>query len=274
MSRWYVEKDGTGIEKSGTGIEKSGTGIEKSGTGIEKSGTGIRKGILACSLAAMAFASHVSAAGNLDPAGALQLVVDDETVAVSWIIDGSVFSGVTSVRGTIVNLELTELALAKAVLPTTDTTGGGSGNKTNTTGGGTGSSTETTGGGTGSNIETTGGGTGMETTGGGTGSSTDTTGGGTGTTIQGFIGDQFVLTTGGGTGAETVSITLPAGTGLMMEVTLGCETASVSVIDANFAEVVTFQNVPIIGSTGFCANDDSGGFDGNRLPGKFRDGLK
>ena len=46
MSRWMIEKDGTGIEKSGTGIEKSGTGIEKSGTGIEKSGTGVRR---ACS---------------------------------------------------------------------------------------------------------------------------------------------------------------------------------------------------------------------------------
>ncbi len=43
MTRWTIEKDGTGIEKSGTGIEKDGTGIEKSGTGIEKSGTGIRK---------------------------------------------------------------------------------------------------------------------------------------------------------------------------------------------------------------------------------------
>ena len=59
MSRWTIEKSGTGIEKSGTGIEKSGTGIEKSGTGIEKSGTGIeksgtgiRRGLLACLLVA------------------------------------------------------------------------------------------------------------------------------------------------------------------------------------------------------------------------------
>ena len=43
MSRWMIEKSGTGIEKAGTGIEKAGTGIEKSGTGIEKSGTGIEK---------------------------------------------------------------------------------------------------------------------------------------------------------------------------------------------------------------------------------------
>ena len=43
MSRWMIEKSGTGIEKAGTGIEKAGTGIEKAGTGIEKSGTGIEK---------------------------------------------------------------------------------------------------------------------------------------------------------------------------------------------------------------------------------------
>jgi hypothetical protein len=74
MSRWIIEKDGTGIEKSGTGIEKSGTGIEKagtgiekSGTGIEKSGTGIRHGLLACSLAALVSAGNVSA-GQVDPA--------------------------------------------------------------------------------------------------------------------------------------------------------------------------------------------------------------
>jgi len=103
MSRWIIEKDGTGIEKSGTGIEKSGTGIEKSGTGIEKSGTGIEKSgtgieksgtgirriLLACSFAFMAFAGGVQA-GNINPAGSLQLVVSNNTVAVSWIIDGSV----------------------------------------------------------------------------------------------------------------------------------------------------------------------------------------
>ena len=92
MSRWMIEKDGTGIEKSGTGIEKSGTGIEKSGTGIEKSGTGIeksgtgiRRGLLACSMAFVVFAGNLHA-GNIDPAGSLQLVVQDNNIAVSWII--------------------------------------------------------------------------------------------------------------------------------------------------------------------------------------------
>src|SRR5210317_1234800 len=91
MSRWMIEKDGTGIEKAGTGIEKSGagieksgTGIEKSGTGIEKAGTGIRRGLLACSLAALTCAGNVQAE-DVSPAGSLQIVVNEDTVAVSWI---------------------------------------------------------------------------------------------------------------------------------------------------------------------------------------------
>ena len=127
MSRWIIEKDGTGIEKSGTGIEKAGTGIEKSGTGvekagtgveksgtgIEKSGTGIRHGLLACSLAAFVGVGSVNA-GNVDPAGTLQLVVQNNTVAVSWIIGDSVFSGVSTLNGSYANLLLTEVSLAAA----------------------------------------------------------------------------------------------------------------------------------------------------------------
>ena len=100
MSRWMIEKDGTGIEKSGTGIEKSGTGIEKSGTGIEKSGTGIEKSgtgirriLLACSIALITFAGNIQEC-NISPAGSLQFVVQDKTIAGSWIIGVSVFSGV------------------------------------------------------------------------------------------------------------------------------------------------------------------------------------
>src|SRR5210317_1645796 len=92
MTRWMIEKDGTGIEKAGTGIEKSGTGIEKdgtgiekSGTGIEKSGTGIRKCFLALSLASIAFASQVNAA-QLEPEGNINLVVQNNTILVSWIV--------------------------------------------------------------------------------------------------------------------------------------------------------------------------------------------
>ncbi|MBT8053827.1 MAG: hypothetical protein KJN69_08030, partial [Gammaproteobacteria bacterium] len=144
MSRWMIEKSGTGIEKAGTGIEKSGTGIEKSGTGIEKSGTGIekagtgiRRGLLACTLAALTCAGSVQA-GTVDPAGSLQIVVNNDKVAVSWIIGGSVFSGVSSLSGSYANLMLTEVALSN------------SGNGVEITGGGTGSNTEITGGGTGS----------------------------------------------------------------------------------------------------------------------------
>ena len=119
MSRWNVEKSGTGIEKSGTGIEKSGTGIEKagsgiekSGTGIEKSGSGIRSAFLAISVAAITFASQVSASEEVNPAGVMNIVVENNTVAVSWIIDGSVFSGVAPLSGSFANLGLTEVGLA------------------------------------------------------------------------------------------------------------------------------------------------------------------
>ena len=134
MSRWTIEKSGTGIEKSGTGIEKSGTGIEKSGTGIEKSGTGIeksgtgiRRGLMACTLATLTCAASIQAA-PVDPAGSLQVVVNNDTVAVSWIIGDSVFSGVSSISGTYANLRLTEVAIGAPVYYV-DVTGGGTGSK-------------------------------------------------------------------------------------------------------------------------------------------------
>jgi hypothetical protein len=269
MTRWEIEKDGTGIEKSGTGIEKdgtgiekSGTGIEKSGTGIEKSGTGIRKGLLALSMASIAFASQINA-NQLEPEGTLNLVVQNDTLLVSWIIDGSIFSGVSALNGTSANLLLTEVSLASPG-QFLDTTGGGTGIETTgggtgieTTGGGTGAKFETTGGGTG--IETTGGGTGIETTGGGTG--IETTGGGTGIETTGGGTGIYVLTTGGGTGQESIAITLPSNSGLEMEVTLGCQTASVSILDSNFTEVVSFNDIQVIGNTGLCQSTSR--FGGN-----------
>jgi len=290
MTRWNIEKsgtgiekDGTGIEKSGTGIEKSGTGIEKSGTGIEKSGTGIRKGLLALSIASFAFVSHANAS-QLQPEGNLSVVVQNNSLLVSWMIDGSIFSGVSSLNGSSTNISLTEITLAKDV-QYVETTGGGTGNSIETTGGGTGitiqttgggtgiettgggTGIETTGGGTGIAIQTTGGGTGIETTGGGTGIETtgggtgiDTTGGGTGIDTTGGGTGIIVLTTGGGTGQESIAITLPANTGLEMEVTLDCQTASISVFDSNYVEVVSFDGVQVLGDTGLCqvaANDSS-----------------
>jgi hypothetical protein len=69
------------------------------------------------------------------------------------------------------------------------------------------------------------------------------TGGGTGSTI---------LVTGGGTGTEAIAITLPAGTGMSMEVSLGCGAATVAIIDSNFTPIVEFSNVAVIGDTGLC----------------------
>ena len=109
MTRWMIEKDGTGIEKSGTGIEKSGTGIEKSGTGIEKSGTGIeksgtgiRKGLLALSLASLTFSAQLSAS-EPQAEGTFSIAVQNDSLLVSWIIDGSIFSGVSPLTGTSAN---------------------------------------------------------------------------------------------------------------------------------------------------------------------------
>ena len=118
MSRWKIEKNGTGIEKngtgiekSGTGIEKSGTGIEKSGTGIEKSGTGIRRSLLACSIAALAFTSQLNAA-EIRPEGLMQVTVDQGQVSVMWNIDGNTFVGKGSQLGTFTQLSLFEISVS------------------------------------------------------------------------------------------------------------------------------------------------------------------
>jgi hypothetical protein len=117
MSRWMIEKNGTGIEKSGTGIEKSGTGIEKSGTGIEKSGTGIeksgtgiRKGFLVCSIAALALTSQVNAS-EIRPEGLMQVIVDQNQVSVMWNIDGNTFVGKGFQNGTFTQLSLFEISI-------------------------------------------------------------------------------------------------------------------------------------------------------------------
>ncbi len=47
-----------------------------------------------------------------------------------------------------------------------------------------------------------------------------------------------------------------------MEVSLSCNSASVSVLDASYAEVVTFENVPVIGAASFCTSSDFGSFGG------------
>jgi hypothetical protein len=260
MSRWT-------IEKSGTGIEKSGTGIEKSGTGIEKAGTGIRKGLLALSMASVIGAGSLQAA-PVDPAGNLQVVVNGDNVAVSWIIGDSVFAGISSLNGTFASLMLTEVSL-KGLVNELDVTGGGTGSDVEVTGGGTGSNVKVTGGGTGSSVQVTGGGTGssvqvtgggtgsdVQVTGGGTGSSTDVTGGGTGSSVLvtgGGTGSQ-ILVTGGGTGSEAIAITLPSDTGISMEIGINCSMATVAIVDEYSVPIVSFDNVQVIGGARNCVD--------------------
>ena len=276
MSRWT-------IEKSGTGIEKSGTGIEKSGTGVEKAGTGIRKGLLAISMASVIGAGSLQAA-PIDPAGNLQVVVNGDNVAVSWIIGDSVFAGISSLNGTFASLMLTEVSL-KGLVNELDVTGGGTGSNVDVTGGGTGSSVKVTGGGTGSSVQVTGGGTGssvqvtgggtgsdvqvtgggtgsnVQVTGGGTGSSTDVTGGGTGSSVLvtgGGTGSQ-ILVTGGGTGSEAIAITLPTATGISMEIGIDCSMATVAIVDEYSVPIVSFENVQVIGGARNCGGFASTG---------------
>jgi len=40
-----------------------------------------------------------------------------------------------------------------------------------------------------------------------------------------------------------------------MEITLGCQTASVSVLDSNYTEVVYFENIKVMGNTGLCESN-------------------
>ena len=240
MSRWMIEKSGTGIEKSGTGIEKSGTGIEKSGTGIEKSGTGIeksgtgiRKGLFALSMAAIVLSSQVNAAA-IAPEGVMQLYVENGQVTVSWYFEGALYSGSAYQEGNYASTGITNQTLVA---------GGGTGAKV--VGGGTGA--KVVGGGTGARV--VGGGTGTRVVGGGTGSRV--VGGGTGSRVVG--GGTGSLVVGGGTGSKSVTIT----TNLQFEIALDCQKATVYVLDSNYSEIVTFDNVNVMGNTGLCnSNDD------------------
>ncbi len=55
---------------------------------------------------------------------------------------------------------------------------------------------------------------------------------------------------------------------MQMEVALGCNSASVSILDSNFAEVVSFGNVPVFGASAFCSggNQGFGGFFDRKIP--------
>ncbi|NIO12421.1 MAG: hypothetical protein GTO01_02605, partial [Xanthomonadales bacterium] len=173
MSRWFVEKNGSGVEKAGTGIEKAGTGVEKTGTGIEKAGSGIekagsglRKGLLTALLMTVCVASQLQA-NNLNPAGHLTISVDSDRVLVSWMIDGSVFSGVNSLQSSYARLSLTEVTVIPAE-SSLHGAGSGTGAK-NKSGNGQ------------SSLQVAGSGTGTDVAGSGTG--TDVAGSGTGTDV-------------------------------------------------------------------------------------------
>jgi len=65
---------------------------------------------------------------------------------------------------------------------------------------------------------------------------------------------------GAGTGADAITVTLPGGTGLAMEVIMGCGSASVAVLDSASVPVVLFPNVPVRGDSGFCSSESAAGF--------------
>jgi len=92
------------------------------------------------SLTAIALSSQVYA-DNLRPEGTLSIVAQNDSLLVSWIIDGSVFSGIASLNGTTNNVSLTEISLASQD-QFLNTTGGGTGSNISTTGGGTGSKSQ------------------------------------------------------------------------------------------------------------------------------------
>ncbi len=96
-----------------------------------------------------------------------------------------------------------------------------------------------------------------EIAGGGTGSKAEIAGGGTGTQIAGGGTGTTIQIAGGGTGNENLFITLPNGTGLEIEVALGCNTATVSVLDSvDYSEIITFNKVRVMGNTGLCQSND------------------
>jgi hypothetical protein len=273
MSRWEIEKAGSGIEKAGSGIEKAGSGIEKAGSGIEKAGSGIekagsgiRQSLFCMVLIGISFASQVSASERLNPAGTMQLVVQNDAIAVSWIVDGSVFAGVGTLNGSFVNVALTEVGLAQDRTFDLEVAGSGTGKEV----AGSGTGKEVAGSGTGKEVagsgtgkEVAGSGTGADVAGSGTGA--DVAGSGTGADVAGSgTGEHSagaltsIMVAGSGTGADAIVITLPNGTAMQMEVSLGCNSASVSIVDAGFVEVVNFSNVPVFGASSFCSSNSPG----------------
>ena len=240
MTRWIIEKSGSGIEKADLGIEKAGSGIEKAGSGIQKS-------LLFAALVAATFCNGV-AARDLQPEGALMVTADQGRVMVSWSFEGSVSAGIASLDGSFSQVDLTEIGLAP-VTGSLKVAGSGTGKEV----AGSGTGVEVAGSGTG--VEVAGSGTGVEVAGSGTG--VEVAGSGTGRESR-YIDGSEILVAGSGTGSEAITITLPRGTGMHMEIAMGCSSATVSVLDTNSSVVTTFNNVPVIGNTGLCGGAGGG----------------
>jgi len=50
---------------------------------------------------------------------------------------------------------------------------------------------------------------------------------------------------------------LPHGTGMTMEVSVGCDSAVVTIVDSESVPIIEFRGVPLVGDSGFC---EEGGF--------------
>jgi hypothetical protein len=104
--------------------------------------------------------------------------------------------------------------------------------------------------GSGSGIDVAGSGSGIDVA--GSGSGIDVAGSGSGLDVAGSGSGSQILVAGSGSGTDAITITLPEGTGMAMEISMGCKFATVAVIDSNSVQVVAFNKVRLIGSPEFC----------------------
>jgi len=119
------------------------------------------------------------------------------------------------------------------------------------------------------NIAGSGSGSAVNIAGSGSGSAVNIAGSGSGSAVNiaGSGSGSQILIAGSGSGSS-IAITLPNGTGMAMEITMGCGSAKVAVNDSNSVEVVSFENVKVMGQSGFCGADNGFGRDFRINPGK------
>ena len=99
----------------------------------------------------------------------------------------------------------------------------------------------------------------------GSGSAAQIAGSGSGSAAQiaGSGSGSQIFIAGSGSGAQAIAITLPDGTGMAMEVSMGCGSAKVSIVDSFSVPIVTFNSVKVIGGADFCGGGFGGGFTQN-----------